>query len=190
MLKRFIILLAAVALVPATSGAVVVDLNPAQDNTIFQEDGSLSNGAGSWIFAGKNNEGTTGFARRALIRFDLSSIPSNATINAVSLIMVSDRGKSGSQLVTLYRANDSWGEGTSNSDADPGKGVPAAANDATWTHRFYSTTAWSTPGGTYAAAPSATVSVGNSGLREELSISLDPERTIDFWKLRQEQRER
>lgn len=163
MLRRLVILLATAVLVPATSAAVVIDLNPAQDNTIFQDSGTLSNGAGSWFFAGKNNDGTTGLVRRALIRFDLSSIPSSATINAVSLILANDRGKSGSQTVTLYRANASWGEGTSNSDADPGKGAPATTDDATWTHRFYPATTWSTAGGTYVATPSATVSVGNSG---------------------------
>jgi spore coat protein A len=163
MFTRLFFLLAAAMLVPEASSAVVVDLSPSQDNTIFQDSGTLSNGAGSWIFAGKNNDGTTGFARRALIRFDLSSIPSTATINAVSLILVNDRGKAGSQMVTLYRASELWGEGTSNSDADPGKGAPATTNDATWTHRLYPASTWITPGGTYAGTPSATVSVGNSG---------------------------
>jgi hypothetical protein len=156
-------LIAVAVLAPAVATAVVVDLNPNQDNTIFQDSGTLSNGAGSWMFAGKNNDGTTGSIRRALIRFDLSPIPSSATINGVSLILANDRGKSGSQVVTLYRVTESWGEGTSNSNADPGKGAPATTNDATWTHRFYSATPWSTSGGSYVATPSASVSVGSSG---------------------------
>ena len=156
-------LLLAALLAPAPAQAVVVDLSPAQDNTIFEDSGTLSNGAGSWIFAGKNNDGTTGFARRALIRFDLSSIPSGATIAAVTLTLSNDRGKSGSQMVTLYRASAGWGEGTSNSDADPGKGAPATANDATWTHRLYPGTPWTAAGGDHVATPSAVTSVGNSG---------------------------
>jgi spore coat protein A len=144
-------------------GATVVDLAAVQDNTIFQENGALSNGAGSWIFAGKNNDGTSGSSRRALIRFDLTSIPSNATVSSVTLTMYNDRGKSGSQTVTLYLATAAWGEGTSNSDADPGKGAPATANDATWTHRLYPGTIWSSAGGDRAAAASAATSVGNSG---------------------------
>src|SRR4030095_12844826 len=57
MFTRLFFLLAAARLVPEASSAVVVDLSPSQDNTIFQDSGTLSNGAGSWIFAGKNNDG-------------------------------------------------------------------------------------------------------------------------------------
>jgi FtsP/CotA-like multicopper oxidase with cupredoxin domain len=155
---------ASAALTARPAGSTVVDLAASQDNTIFQESGTLSNGAGSWIFAGKNNDGTTGAARRALIRFDLSAIPSNATISSVSLTLYNDRGKSGTQAVSLHRATAAWGEGTSNSNADPGKGAPATTGDATWTHRLYPGTTWATPGGDYVATSSASTGVGNSGI--------------------------
>jgi len=165
-----VLLSSSLAAVPAA--AIVANLSPAQDNTIFQDSGTLSNGAGSWIFAGKNNDGTSGFARRALIRFDLSAIPSNATITAVTLTLYNDRGKSGSQMVTLYAASVAWGEGTSNSDTDPGKGAPATTNDATWTHRLYPGTTWSTAGGDHVATPSAVTSVGNSGVYNWISAQM------------------
>jgi len=144
------------------SAAIVVTLHPVKDNTIYQDNGTFSNGAGSWFIAGRNNDGT-GYIRRALIQFDLSAIPSNATINAVTLTMVNDRGKSGTQTVSLYRATAAWGEGTSNSNADPGKGVAATTNDATWTHRLYPTNLWTTPGGDRVATVTASTGVGNSG---------------------------
>jgi spore coat protein A len=142
--------------------ATVVNLNPVKDNMITEENGALSNGAGSWFIAGKNNQGTAGQARRALIQFDLSSIPSNATVTSATLTMTNDRGKSGTQTVSLYRVTASWGEGTSNSNADPGKAAAATTNDATWAYRFYPGTLWTTAGGDFAVAASASTPVGNS----------------------------
>ena len=45
-----------------------------------------------------------------------------------------------------------------------GAGVPATAGDATWIHRFFSGTLWSTPGGDFAAVSSAQTVVGGPGL--------------------------
>ncbi len=78
------------------ASADVVTLNPTKDNMLIEDaTGSFSAGAGSWFIAGKNNEGTSGKIRRALIQFDLSGIPTTATITAVSLTMNNDRGKAG-----------------------------------------------------------------------------------------------
>ena len=156
-----VVLAGAFAVAPV--GGTVVGLNPSKDNVIFQENGARSSGAGSWFIAGTNNQGGSGQSRRALVQFDLTGIPTNATVTAVTLTMNNDRGKSGTQAITLHRALASWGEGGSNSDADPGKGAAAQTGDATWSHRSYSTTTWSTPGGDYAASASASTGVGNSG---------------------------
>lgn len=151
------------ALATAPAGGTIVSLNPAKDNVIFQDNVARSSGAGSWFIAGMTNQGGSGQSRRALVHFDLSGIPSNATITAVTLTMNNDRGKSGTQTVALHRALAGWGEGTSNSDADPGKGVAATTGDATWSHRSYPSAPWSTPGGDYASPASASTGVGNSG---------------------------
>lgn len=147
----------------APVSGTVVSLNPSKDNMILQESGTRSSGAGSWFIAGTNNQGGSGQSRRALVQFDLTGIPTNATITAVTLTMNNDRGKSGTQTIAVHRALASWGEGTSNSDADPGKGATAATGDATWSHRSYPATTWSTAGGDYAASASASTAVGNSG---------------------------
>ncbi|HET9328035.1 MAG TPA: multicopper oxidase domain-containing protein [Candidatus Eisenbacteria bacterium] len=144
------------------SNAAVVDLNPVMDNMMVQENVGNSNGAGSWLIAGNNNQGASGQPRRALIRFDLSGIPSTAVITAVTLTMTNDRGKAGTQAIALHRVTAEWGEGTSNSNSDPGKGAPATLNDATWAHRLYPSPTWTTPGGDFVAVASATTPVGNS----------------------------
>jgi spore coat protein A, manganese oxidase len=110
-----------------------------------------------------NNQGGSGQSRRALIQFDLTGIPTNATITAVTLTMNNDRGKSGTQAIALHRTLAGWGEAGSNSDVDPGKGAAAASGDATWSHRSYPATTWSTAGGDHASPASASTGVGNSG---------------------------
>jgi spore coat protein A len=142
--------------------AAVINLNPSMDNMMVQENVGNSNGAGSWLITGNNNQGTAGQSRRALIRFDLSAIPSTATITAVTLVMTNDRGKAGTQTISLYRVTSEWGEGSSNSNADPGKGAAATMNDATWAHRLYPSPLWNTPGGDFVATASAAIPVGNS----------------------------
>lgn len=59
------------------------DYAGARDTTIFSES-SLSNGGGQHLFSGNTGQNTT---RRALIGFDLASIPRGATITSVSLFL-------------------------------------------------------------------------------------------------------
>lgn len=147
-------------MVPTALARPTVALTPASDNTIFSENGAQSNGAGSYIFVGKTNVGNT---RRALVRFDLSTIPPGSTITAVSLTMNMSKTVAGSTPVSLHLANATWGEGTSDASGQEGTGAPATTNDATWTHRFYNTTTWSAAGGDFNPTPSATASVDGNG---------------------------
>jgi hypothetical protein len=63
--------------------ADVVTLAASRDNTLFEEDGALSNGAGDHIFAGLTKDGVR---RRALIAFDVAgALPAGSTISAVTL---------------------------------------------------------------------------------------------------------
>ncbi|MHC4429144.1 MAG: hypothetical protein ACYS0D_11180, partial [Planctomycetota bacterium] len=59
--------LAVVAVSP--SFADVVEIGPSKDSSMFSESGDLSNGAGEYLFAGNT---AFGFARRALIAFDVA----------------------------------------------------------------------------------------------------------------------
>ena len=145
----------------ASGQATVVTLGASSDNTMYAEDGSRSNGAGNCLFTGATDEG---FARRALLRFDLSSIPPGSTINSVSLRLYCSRAKTNTAYnESLHRVLADWGEGTSHASGEEGQGAPATTNDATWTRRLYPATTWANPGGDYVAGGSASTSIGQNG---------------------------
>lgn len=139
----------------ATSSAwaqTTITLRSVRDNTIYQSsNGSLSNGAGDYLFAGKT---ATGGIRRALVKFDFASIPANATITSVSLSLNVSRFASGARDIACHRLLRDFGEGTSNATGQEGRGAPARTNDATWLHTFWNTQTWSTPGGDFVSTPS------------------------------------
>ncbi len=130
-----------------------VVLNPAKDNTLFESaSGSLSNGAGIHLFSGSTNGGSI---RRAILQFDLSSIPSNAIISSASLSLEENKGSNGTQNFTLHRMTADWGEGTSDAGSPGGGGTAATTGDATWIHRLFSTSNWTTAGGDFMLIASA-----------------------------------
>ncbi|TAE54933.1 MAG: T9SS C-terminal target domain-containing protein [Bacteroidetes bacterium] len=143
-------------------GQTSLTLTPVKDNTLYESaTGSLSNGAGDVFFAGKTNNG---LIRRAVMKFDLSGIPANATITGANLILLKVQSLSGPFDVSLHPLLADWGEGTSVAlSGNGGGGTASTANDATWIHTFFSGSLWSTPGGDYDASPSATLSVGANG---------------------------
>ena len=52
-------------------------------------------------------------------------------------------GRSKSQpTIELHKLMVDWGEGASNANGKEGQGAPATTNDATWRHRFYGATFW------------------------------------------------
>lgn len=141
--------------------AVTVTLNPSADNSLFESStGSLSNGAGLYLFAGLTNRVEL---RRGLVRFNLSSIPAGSTIQSATLTMTVSRSISGALDMSLHTVNNSWGEGASDAPGQEGTGTTAQNGDATWLHRFYPTQLWQQPGGDYRSTPSATTAVGGNG---------------------------
>jgi spore coat protein A len=145
---------------PARAVETVV-LTPAADNTLYEGDG-ISNGSGEGIFSGRNAQPLDS-RRRALVRFDLSTIPPGSTIQSASLRLVVAQARSGSHATGAHRVLQSWGEGASIAEGGGGAGALALPGDATWNHRFFDGTLWLTPGGTFEATASATTSVGASG---------------------------
>lgn len=144
-----------------------VVIGASKDNTLYQyvaSDGDLSNGVGTYIFVGRTDNA---LVRRAVLGFDIaaSGIPAGSTITAVSLRlnMSRTRDQQNPRNHGLHRLLASWGEGTSDATNQEGAGAPATTNDATWRHRFYSATLWSTAGGSYNATASATTSVAGTG---------------------------
>src|SRR5207245_11285111 len=133
---------------PPTPAGTVVPLMPVADNTLYESaTGDLSNGAGMHLYVGRTNQ-VSASVRRAVLKFDLSSIPAASTINAATLMLHMSRTSSAGQGIAVHRLLADWGEGTSNATGGLGEGGggPATTNDATWVYRFYSTQLWNTPG--------------------------------------------
>jgi hypothetical protein len=143
--------------------ADMVSFSPQKDNTLYEDaTGQTSNGSGIYMFAGKTNVPSL---RRGLVAFDLSSIPTNATITAATLTMfLSQTNMIDSTAVSLSKVSRDWGEGASDAGDPGGFGVQAETNDATWLHTFYDTNFWTTPGGDFSPTLSATtmVTTGNT----------------------------
>ena len=156
----FSILFAALLFAAAEAAAAVVSIPANKDNTMYSENGALSNGAGDNFFAGTTN---TSAARRALISFPLTSLPSCVVIQGVTLTLNMSRTISGGETVTLHRILADWGEGTSNATLQEGKGAAATPGDATWTFSFFNTIAWAAAGGSFSPTVSASQSVSGVG---------------------------
>lgn len=150
--------IAAVAVAAAACSAALADtvtLNPVADNTLIEDPtGAYSAGASYNVYCGRVGSNGSGTLRRALIRFDLSSIPAGSTVTGVQLRMYMSQGQAGTRPHSLYKVLASWGEAGSFSFG--GAGAPAQPGDATWIHRFSPSTLWSTPGGDFAQSSSAT----------------------------------
>lgn len=158
------------ALVP-TARAATVTLIPSQDNTLIQtSDGSLSNGAGSSLFAGRTSQPAAVSRRRAVIAFDVAgAVPAGSTIMNVTLRLTVSRTNvsAGTVPVALHFVTSDWGEGTSDASfLGGGSGAPSTPGDATWIHTFFDTEFWGTPGGDFDPTPSAVVPVGGNATYE------------------------
>src|SRR5437667_4778957 len=150
---------------PPTPAGTVATPMPVADNTLYESaTGDLSNGAGMHLYVGRTNQ-VSASVRRAVLKFDLSSIPAGSTINAATLMLHMSRTTRPGQGIAVHRLVADWGEGTSDATGGLGEGGggPATTNDATWVYRFYSTQLWNTPGGDFAAAASATTTVSDIG---------------------------
>ncbi len=153
-----------------------VDLTPIKDNTLYENDtGSLSNGAGDHLFAGRVGPGGSGTIRRAVLAFDVEgAVPEGATISGVNLTLNMSRTISGSQTTTVHRLTSDWGEGASHAAGEEGAGATAQSSDATWIHTFFDTDTWDNAGGDFVAAPSAAFDVGGLG-----SYSVESDGMVD-----------
>ena len=151
------------ALAPAPALSETITIAPSKDNSIFSNLPANSNGQGPSLFVGHNApEIEGGGIRRSLIAFDplASGVPFGATIQSVSLTLFFEQAGPGyrpGQTNSLHRILADWGEG--DSQGGGGQGVPAEPGDATWMHRSFDDTLWSTPGGEFVPTPSASLFV-------------------------------
>jgi len=133
---------------PRVAPADTVSIPAAQDNTIYEDATSNSNGSGPAMNAGKNSAEKI---RRAFIRFDVASsgIPAGATVDNVTLRLNITNVPSSPTATTirLFRVSSSWGEGASSSST--GSGAAAQPGDVTWLVRFYPNDPWPAAGGDF-----------------------------------------
>jgi hypothetical protein len=147
------------AVVP-TSKADTISLQPVADTTLQATfpDSNFGDGT-TFTVGGRRHGGRT----RALMLFDIANnLPAGATITSASLTVTVIGVPSGGVNSTfdLNRLTASWGEG---SGTDHG-GSPAGAGAATWNNRQGSSgSAWTTPGGDFVAAASASRAINGSG---------------------------
>jgi len=159
------------------AAADTVELAPSKDNTLIETPAGNSNGSGDGIYAGKVGTNGTNTRRRGLLAFDVSSIPTGATVDAVTLTLEMAMSPNGTaRIIALHRVNADWGEAGS---LGGGSGGPAQPGDATWPLRFFDTEAWTTPGGDFIGAASASQSVGEIGPYEWTGAGLVTD--VQFW---------
>ena len=184
MSHRFIVIIAVFAVcaaivsahVPAATAATVT-LGPSKDNTLyFSATGQWSNGGGQHIFSGRTaiNE-----QRRAVMAFDLSSIPPGSTIQGAALTLHLSRTVFGPASIELRKLTKNWGEGTADADSNEGGGTVAGPGDATWIHTFYDTTLWTVAGGDFSAIVSATTIVDSAFVPGFFTWGSTPEMVAD-----------
>jgi hypothetical protein len=144
-------------LAPLAGAAAELSFAPVADTSIFFGAGfdSVADGAGPHLWLAV----TAGdFNRRALLRFDLSAIPSGSVVREVRLSLYESRARD-QHSVSVHRLLAAWGEGLSNAGTS-GAGAPATPGSATWSNRFHPGTPWAVAGGDFVADASASISVG------------------------------
>ena len=142
----------------AAALASTVDLPAVRDNTIYGESSELSNGAGGDVFTGRTFGGNV---RRALLAFDLTTIPAGSVVESATLhLTLTLAPNMDPQDVSLHRLVADWGEAGSNAGPPGGSGAPAERGDATWGERFFPATSWATAGGDFAISQSAVTPIG------------------------------
>lgn len=145
----------AIFLLTNIGNAETLVIEASKDTSIYSE-GTLSNGQGISIFAGRTKQGND---RRGLVQFNLDGqLPANAVVDSVSLSMYVSKvpiGGGPDTYFRIHRLTRDWGEGASNAGDVGGKGAAAEAGDATWLESELGVQSWTQSGGDYVAMASA-----------------------------------
>ncbi|MBL8436329.1 MAG: DUF4347 domain-containing protein, partial [Zoogloea sp.] len=126
-------------------------LTAAQDTYVDSKSPTLNYGASGSLVVDYSG-GSIGEVR-ALLQFDLSSLPTTTTIASATLQMVATGITGPATNLNVYQLTESWVEGS-------GNGTAGAAN---WTQRQPGT-AWTTAGGSFNATVVASLSPSATGL--------------------------
>ena len=174
-IKYMLIPAGLIALLSSFAIADELEIVSSKDNTLFGDVwDDLSNGAGAGMYAGRTAPlAKPNLFRRALVKFDLSGIPANATITSARLDVVCTKSPDAvTREFTLHRLTTDWGEGASSSAG--GAGSFAEEDDATWVYNFYSSSEWTNPGGDFVTQVSS-----STEMQERRAIRLPKHRSND-----------
>lgn len=166
-MRRTAVAILVISAVAASAHGDLVSISASRDATLYQSsDGSIANGAGQYLFAGKTNQN---LARRSVIWFDLAAfVPADATVTSVRLVLNLTQANGGNRTMTVHRALAAWTAGASDPDNTEASGAPTLAGDATWLHASADGAGggvlWQNIGGDFAAA-SASLLTTTSGLQ-------------------------
>jgi hypothetical protein len=148
--------------------AATVAIPATRDTTLIEDsNGTLANGAGPAVFAGRTNAAVNS-VRRGLFVFDLAQglpriPPAAMSIEKVTLVLTNlTESNAAPAEYRLHRVLADWGEGTSSSSG--GGGAAATSGDATWIHTFYSETFWMHNGAQFVGNPSARLLLDGPGV--------------------------
>jgi glucose/arabinose dehydrogenase len=147
--------------VPVPPTPVSLSLTPTKDATIYSEV-QLANGKGKYLFSGRVALSGTGAGalRRALLQFDLTSVPAGAVVQSAALSLTLNKTIVGPFEFSLHRVTQAWSEGPTDAPGQEGNGTLAQAGDVTWNSAIHPGTPW-TPGGAFTPAIAAHATVSN-----------------------------
>ncbi len=131
--------------------ATVTTLQPgiAGEDTFLDDNKNLENFGAEPLVRLTNKAGNQ---KRALLRFDLSSIPVDAIVSSATLqLNLEGIGSANSGTAEVYRVTEDWLEGS-------GGGV-TCWNGASWLERDGACGTWATPGGSFAVTPEASAPI-------------------------------
>lgn len=137
----------ALAAIAVRAEAAAITNNSAADTSLVEIEPSHNlGGLNSFISGHIQNP----FKTRALMRFDLTELPTNTIIReAVLELVITRQPVDGFEISDfgLHRMLRPWGEGDKVPIIFPGQGLLASDGEATWSHAFYPTNGWAEPGG-------------------------------------------
>jgi hypothetical protein len=140
------------AAAPGVNAASAV-LTPVADTTLFESTPNNNLGVASLAVGATAHA----LAARALLRFDVSGIPSNATVTSVILRFVAFRAALNEGVASSFRLHrflSPWTEGTGIDTI----GSPAQPGETTWLSQFHGSALWSQPGSAVDVDYSSTIS--------------------------------
>lgn len=156
-----ITLLTAIMVMPAS--ATTVTISPSDEDAQGYEYSPHANSGDAIYFRVQSH---TNKDKRGFIHFDLSSIPSGATIDSATLYLYKYYAYPSGEARThnVHRITASWAEG-----------------DVTWNDRYKSNgTHWTTPGGDYDSTPTDSTSTGTTvNVWVEWDVKTDVQAFVD-----------